>query len=197
MKVSVLICLLFFSCTSKNNNTDNSVDHPVERISIVESKSENSIQNKSLVDFSYDHKTILSRNDFECNVFVYEGSLVIQLIKDKEEVNISLGGINLYSAKPFAGNFTLASQENENTALVSIYANDTNSGERIKSPIFFDGKLEIISFNEKELRIEIDALGGSYNDMKKTDNWKTIKGSVVAINPQFSQINENIKKLFY
>src|SRR5690606_28859668 len=100
--------------------------------------------NKNVVEFSFDNKTILSRDDFDCKVSVYEGSLIIQLFKGKEEILISLGGANLYSQKPVSGIFTLDSQADENTALVSIHTIDDDSGEKIKAPMFFGGKAKII-----------------------------------------------------
>lgn len=203
MRFIMAISLFFVACHSKNENiqadkSNDLVSKPTqETVSYKAVDNVPKTQSTNLVEFSYDNNELLSRTDFECKVFVYEGTLVVQFLKDKEEINISFGGINIYKEKPYSGNFTLAPQENENTALMSIYVNDTLSGKQIKAPMCFDGKASIISFKEKEIRIEINALGGFFSDMENIAGWKPINGMLVAQNPVFSEMNNDIRKLFY
>lgn len=200
--LSVLFVVLV-ACNSQNNNiqaqiSTNAVKKPIENsntntIDATEPKT----QKANVATFSYDNHELLSRTDFECKIFVYEGSLVMQLLKDKEEINISLGGTQLYGQKPYSGSFTLSPQDNETTAMVSIHVNNPKSGEKITAPMFFDGKATFVQFNKDEIQIDIDALGGFYGDMDNTANWKPIKGHVRAKNPMFSGTDKDLQKLFY
>ncbi|MGJ8591159.1 MAG: hypothetical protein ACSHXF_01350 [Aquaticitalea sp.] len=198
-----ILCLVLVACNSKNDKSEEristkSIEKSTEdTISYTKNTTEPKTQKTNMATFSYNDQALLSLTDFECKVFIYEATLVVQLLNSIDAINISLGGIHLYEQKPYRGDFTIQPDANMNTAVAAIHANNPESGEKIKAPMFFGGKTTITKFNADEIQIEIDALGGFYSDTENPANWKPIKGKIVVKTPQFNELDVKLKNYFY
>src|SRR5690606_17828485 len=149
--------------------------------------------------FIYDGTMLSEISDVETNVFLYEGNLVIQLLKGKHEISFSLGGANLYSQKPYAGIFTNAPNEDETTALLNLYLEESatdGNNEKVKIPMIFDGMAKLRAFNKQEIKIEINAKEGFYSEMNTPETWKHFEAKIVAKNPEITN-NSNNTNPFY
>ncbi len=157
-------------------------------------------QQSTFAKIYYDDKLLLERTDFVAKVVLHDGVLIVLLSKDREEINISFGGLSLFKQKPYSGNFNLSPKENENTVLVSIHvegSQSSNNSEKIKAPMFFGGTATVVQFNQEEVKVEINAKGGFYSDLDKPASWKPITGTVVVKSADFTQSTINFKNLLY
>ncbi|MDN3724032.1 hypothetical protein QRD02_06530 [Aequorivita sp. SDUM287046] len=200
----VIICVLTvfsaLSCNEQNKKIDLASTGKEKAVAGHESAATATQETKNASAlFTYDGKILSEISNFETKVFLYDGNLVLQLLKDKQEINFSLGGTNLYSQKPFAGIFTTAPKENETTALLNLYLEEStteNGNEKIKVPILFDGTATLEAFNKQEIQIEINARGGFYSEMNNPENWKPFYAKIVAKNPEIEN-QTNITNLYY
>ncbi|MBA3987293.1 MAG: hypothetical protein H0X63_12140 [Flavobacteriales bacterium] len=125
----ILVSLLFLGCNQKNKNTAGNI---IEESKLVESRDTTSassivvkesqdMENATVVKFEFANEVLFDRPDFSNNVVIHNGVIVVQLLKDKEEVIFTLGGIKAFDQKPYKGNFTSTPSEKETTVLVDMH----------------------------------------------------------------------------